>query len=269
MGLIRQALNVVTAGSLLAVTVPAVAQQNDFAADLVVQMQQMQEELRQLRGLVDQQGFELENIKRRQRDQYLDLDQRLEVLTSPASIPAPALVPDASSAGTGAAADGDSQIPAVTADLDTGAVADTPAAITVPVVPVGSNPEHEKASYDIAFDKLKGFEYADAAEGFEAFLTAYPDSDFADNAQYWLGESYYATRNYEFAMDAFQHLLQRYSDSPKVPDAWLKIGYTHYELQQWDQARTSLMHVKKQYPDSTLARLAENRLRTMRLDGHF
>jgi len=132
-----------------------------------------------------------------------------------------------------------------------------------------ASPEDEKAAYDQAFQALKDLRYADAAEEFQAFLNSYPDSEYSDNAQYWLGESYYVTRNYDLALTAFQDLLDRFPDSPKAPDALLKIGYTHYELEQWDSARAALTQVQEQYPDSTLSRLAENRLRSMRMEGHY
>ena len=77
------------------------------------------------------------------------------------------------------------------------------------------------------------------------------------------------TRNYDIALEAFQALLRDYPDSPKVPDGLLKIGYTHYEMKQWDQARAALVQVKEQYPDTTLARLADSRLRSMKLEGHY
>jgi tol-pal system protein YbgF len=132
-----------------------------------------------------------------------------------------------------------------------------------------SNPAEEKAAYDQAFQSLKDLRYADAAEGFQTFLARYPESEYADNAQYWLGESYYVTRNYDISLEAFDNLLQNYPDSSKKPDALLKIGYAHYELKQWDQARAALEQVKQQYPDTTLARLADNRLRSMRMEGHY
>ena len=110
-------------------------------------------------------------------------------------------------------------------------------------------------------------QYTDAAEGFLAFLDKFPQSDLAGNAQYWLGESYYVTRNYDIALEAFHGLLERYPDSNKVADAWLKIGYKHYELKEWEKARDTLLRVKDMYPDSRLSRLADSRLRTMRLDG--
>ena len=127
----------------------------------------------------------------------------------------------------------------------------------------------EKASYDQAFQALKELRYADAAEDFQSFLDQYPNSDYADNAQYWLGESYYVTRNYDIALKSFQSLLDQYPESPKAPDALLKIGYTHYELEQWDSARAALTQVQENFPDTTLSRLAENRLRSMRMEGHY
>ena len=63
--------------------------------------------------------------------------------------------------------------------------------------------------------------------------------------------------------------MSQFPESPKVPDSLLKIGYTHYELKQWELARAALTQVQEQYPNSTLARLAESRLRSMRLEGHY
>ena len=152
---------------------------------------------------------------------------------------------------------------------------DTPSSVTAIALPdtqareVVMSPEDEKVSYDIAFQSLKDLKYADAAEQFQDFLGKYPNSEYADNAQYWLGESYYVTRNYDIALEAFQGLMNTYPDSPKVADGLLKIGYTHYELKQWDQARAALTQVQEQYPDTTLARLAGSRLRSLKLEGHF
>ena len=64
-----------------------------------------------------------------------------------------------------------------------------------------SNPAEVQAAYDEAFQALKELRYADAAESFQSFMDQYPNSDLADNAQYWLGESYYVTRNYEIALE--------------------------------------------------------------------
>jgi tol-pal system protein YbgF len=261
----------------LAITVwsPVFAQSNDpnIAADLVIQIQELQDEVRMLRGRVEEQERELANLKQRQRDQYLDLDQRISGRPepepeSPAASP-PEPVPDTPPQGASATPGVAEDHPEVRAQVDTPSETAALDAPRVSSQAAAAAPEAEKAAYEKAFQALKELRYADAAEDFQAFLDKYPGSAYAGNAQYWLGESYYVTRNYDMALTAFNHLLERYPDSNKVPDALLKIGYTYYELKQWDNARAALTQVQSDYPDTTLARLAENRLRSMRMEGHY
>jgi len=261
------------------VSAPAAAQMDNREAmvDLVIQVQQLQDEVRMLRGMLEDQTMELENLGNRQRDQYLDLDQRITDLRSSSSAPIVA-----GSAATGAVTTAGTYntsgqaVPAVREDVpEVRPALDTPSSVTGIATPdtqareVAASPEGEKAAYDQAFQSLKDLKYATAAEQFQKFVGQYPNSEYADNAQYWLGESYYVTRNYDIALEAFQNLLSIYPDSPKVADGLLKIGYTHYELKQWDQARAALVQVQEQYPDTTLARLAGSRLRSMKLEGHY
>jgi tol-pal system protein YbgF len=284
-------------GLAIVVSAPAAAQvsaPNEQIMNLVVQVQQLQDEIRMLRGQLDEQTFELENLKRRQRDQYLDLDQRISELSSglPAGTtgavasvpgqtrPAPAATPPQSGttvASTSGPAVGPTSAAEPPADPgpDVTQRADTPSAVTALAVPevatatTAATPEAQQAAYDEAFQALKELRYADAAQGFQDFLVQYPGSSLAGNAQYWLGESYYVTRNYEIALQAFQDLLDGYPDSTKRGDGLLKIGFTHYELEQYDQARAALEQVQRDYPNSPLSRLADSRLRSMRLEGQF
>jgi len=267
---------------------PVNAQSSDtnLIADLVSQIQELQDEVRALRGQVEDQSNQLETLRQRQRDQFLDLDQRISGQpassgTGSSNVNSPAVsdsaIPDdtipaattgdaaISDAGSEPAPDGPEVRPSMDTPSDTVAL-DTPDAEDQALP---ANPAEEKAEYDQAFQSLKDLRYADAAEGFQTFLARYPQSSLAGNAQYWLGESYYVTRNYDISLEAFDDLLQKYPDSSKKPDALLKIGYAHYELKQWDQARAALEQVKQQYPDTTLARLADNRLRSMRMEGHY
>ena len=260
------------------VSTPSVAQMDDRQAmvDLVIQIQQLQDEVRMLRGMLEDQTLELENLSNRQRDQYLDLDQRI---TDVRGNPQGPLVTTGGRASVTTAGAGNTYgqgRPAVREDVpDVRGALDTPSSVTGIAAPdtqareIAQSPEAEKEAYDLAFQSLKDLKYADSAEQFQSFLGGYPNSDYADNAQYWLGESYYVTRNYDIALEAFQGLLSNYPDSPKVADGLLKIGYTHYELKQWDQARAALVQVQEQYPNTTLARLAASRLRSMKLEGHF
>ncbi len=261
------------------VSMPAVAQNdNQAVVDLVVQVQQLQDEVRTLTGRIEDQSTELENLRDRQKDQYLDLDERINDLSS--STPGPIISGSANAAtgrATTAGAGNTSQsvspahenAPQVRAPLK------NPSSVTALATPdtqareMAASPEAEKEAYERAFQALKDLKYADAAKLFQSFLDQYPGSEYADNAQYWLGESYYVTRNYDIALEAFQGLMTKYPDSPKVPDGLLKIGYTHYELKHWDQARAALEQVQQQYAGTTLARLAGSRLRSMKLEGHY
>jgi len=255
----------------ISISVPAVAQMDDKQAmmDLVIQVQQLQDEVRMLRGMLEDQTLQLENLSNRQRDQYLDLDQRI---TGMPGSPAGQMVANNPVTTSGTV----ETVPVIREDLPALRPAlETPSAMTAIDTPdtqvreFVASPEAEKAAYDKGFQSLKDLKYADASEQFSAFVSQYPNSEYADNAQYWLGESYYVTKNYDIALEAFQKLLKDYPDSPKVADGLLKIGYTHYELKQWDLARAALLQVQTQYPDTTLARLAGSRLRSMKLEGHY
>ena len=125
----------------------------------------------------------------------------------------------------------------------------------------------DRDNYQVAFELLKGERYDMAATAFKEFLEKFPDSDLAANAQYWLGESYYANNKYEEALKDFELVIKDYPDSSKVPDALLKMGYCNYSLKRWDAARTTLSRVQADYPETTAARLAGQYLKRMDSEG--
>ena len=131
-------------------------------------------------------------------------------------------------------------------------------------VPGGS----DRDNYQAAFELLKEQRYEPAAMAFQQFLVSFPESQLADNAQYWLAESYYVTDQFENALKEFEVVTGDYPRSRKVPDALLKIGYSNYELERWDAAKSALGQVQTEYPDTTAARLAEQRLKRMEDEGH-
>jgi tol-pal system protein YbgF len=130
------------------------------------------------------------------------------------------------------------------------------------------DPAEQRKAYDKALELLKEGRYNDAASAFQSFLKTYPGSSYADNAQYWLGEVYYVTRQFKPAMVEFEKVLSGYSGSSKAADARLKMGYIQYELKDWSRARELLSEVVKGYPGSTSARLAQERLDRMQSEGH-
>ena len=234
-------------------------------SEIMLRNQELQAEVQSLRGLVEQQAFEIEGLKKRQRDQYVDLDSRLQRLEGGMTVPSR---PQSS------------QPMEATAPEQLSLEEPTPTAVPslqpTPSVPPGAEtvggaltaptPE-EKLAYETAFEALKQGRYAESSQLFSAFLQQHPDGEYAANATYWLGESYYVTQNYQIALETFQSLLSRFPDSRKAPDGLLKIGYCQYELGDTQRAATTLNEVVSRYPDTPVARLAQGRLRALRLDG--
>jgi len=125
-----------------------------------------------------------------------------------------------------------------------------------------------KSAYTQAFNTLKEGKYQQAILAFNGFQQNYPESVYADNAQYWLGEAYSVTRDYKTALSEFQKVISQYPQSNKVKDAMLKIGYTYYEMRDWASARSSLDAVISKFPGTTVNRKAKERLQRMKREGH-
>lgn len=233
--------------------------------ELLNRLNELQSELQSLRGLIEQQTFEIDTLKKTVRDRYVDIDSRVARLEGGGSAntlaPAPApIAPGQFEELPGTPAEpGQLTIddPALRAPVDA-----PPMAAPPPV-----NAPSEKAAYDDAFAALRDGRYAESARRFQTFLEQFPNGDLTDNALYWLGESYYVTQNYRVALETFTELLTRFPQSSKAPDALLKTGYCQYELKDWGAAERALNEVVQRYPDTTVARLAQGRLRALNLEG--
>ena len=201
--------------------------------EMYLQLEELDRENRTLRGEVEELRHALDRLKQRQRELYLDMDKRLQALEA---------------AGTAATA--------VEAP-EQGEPAGTEAA-----------GQDEQAAYRAAFDLLKDGKYREAARAFGEFLQKFPQSPLAANAQYWLGEAYYGAKDYKQAIQEFEKVRTLYPDSPKVPDATLKLGYSYYALKRWKAARKALEEVVERFSGTSVARLAEQRLKRMRREGH-
>jgi tol-pal system protein YbgF len=126
-----------------------------------------------------------------------------------------------------------------------------------------ADPRDPRADYQAAVDALHAGDHAAAIAGLREFLRRYPDHDYADNAQYWLGESYYDQKDYRRGLEEFRKVVERYPHGNKVPDAMLKVGYCYLALGQIEQARATLEELISVYPRSPSARLASARLDTL------
>ena len=199
---------------------------NQSLLDMAQRLDAAQADVRSLRGRLDQLENENEALRKQQRDFYADLDKRFSSLST----------------GAGAGPGGFS------------------ASGGAPVGGPGSA-GGEQAAYNQAFDALKSSNYPAAIAGFRSYLSAYPNGGLADNAQYWLGEAYYVTRDFDQAAQAFRAVGERYPNSRKGADALVKLGFAQFELKRFGEARETLNAVVSRYPDSDAARLASDRLK--------
>ena len=208
-------------------------------------LDEVQSNVRQLRGRLEELEHSNEALAKQQRDLYADLDKRLAAAGGAAA--------GAAAAGGAAAGGASGETAAVGGAASPGAAAGAAA---------GNAPSSvEQAVYTQAFDALKAGSYSVAITGFKDFLGTYPASALAENAQYWLGEAYYVNHDYDAAAAAFRTVLKKWPDSRKAPDALLKLGYTQYAQKQNAAARATLTEVMRKYPGSDSAKLAADRLR--------
>ena len=239
-------------------------------ADLLSRIQRLQEDVQKLRGDLEVQDNDINGIKQRQRDLYLDIDRRLQQLESSAAnakvAPATSQPPLAAAPPAGVAPGAAALTPAMSPAMAAPPAAPTMAGTAMP--PAAANPEQEQAAYQKAFNLLKDGRYDDAVAAFNDMLTNYPGGKLADNAQYWIGEAHFAARRFREAADEFSKVINNYPQSPKVPDAMLKLGFSYYELADWSKARGTLEQLKGRYPQSTAAQLADRRLQKMKSEGH-
>jgi tol-pal system protein YbgF len=114
--------------------------------------------------------------------------------------------------------------------------------------------------YRVAVDLVKAGQHDQAVAALRAFIAKYPRHDYADNAQYWLGETHYARKDYAQALVEFRTVIETYPRGNKVPDALLKVGYCYQSLGQTEKARAVLEQVVSLYPKTEPAALAAKRL---------
>jgi tol-pal system protein YbgF len=121
-------------------------------------------------------------------------------------------------------------------------------------------PEDQK-KYNEAIQAVKEKQYEKAIRLFRGFIKSYPGHNLNDNAQYWIGESYYAQKKYEEAIIEFEEVIQQYPKGDKVPAALLKEGLAFHELNDNTPARQILKKLIDQFPDSEEAKLAQEKLK--------
>ena len=188
--------------------------------ELSGQIQSLRSDFANLRGEMEVIQHQLDTDEKRQKDLYLDIDTRLRKLEQPG---------------------------------EQGAAAQKPA---TPAVPTPA----ETQAYEAALNEFRLGKYPHAIQAFSAFITANPASSLAPSAQYWIGNAYFAQRNYKGAIAAQQKLLAGWPDSPKVPDAMLNIASSQEALGERVAARKTLESLLAKYPGTPAAASARQRL---------
>ncbi len=126
----------------------------------------------------------------------------------------------------------------------------------------------QQQAYQNAYQLISHRQYSQAIVAMQALLHKYPNSVYAVNAHYWLGELYLISGNTKAARREFTTVIKQYPQSAKVADALLKIGLLDYDQGKWTAAKASLTKVNKEFPNSAAARLAQARLHKLTRAGH-
>lgn len=228
--------------------IPAQALQpaEEAVIELFQRVDELQRDVNSLRGENEELRHALDQLKKQQKDGFIDLDDRME-----------SIIQKLDNAPADSSTDTMAPTPAE----------DEPANKPAPADNSAGSAKNDGEAYKAAYDLLKDDPYQ-AIVAFQDFLKRYPSSKYAPNAQYWIGESYYSMEKYPEAKRRFLTVLKEYKGSVKEPDAALKLGYTFYATQEWDMARKTLQDVIKFFPGGSEADLAKKKLDAMTKAGH-
>ena len=204
---------------------------------LISEIEKLREEMRGLRGQFEVLGNNIEGVSKRQRDMYVDLDQRLRRFEQPAAaIAPPAVVP----------------APVVAGEPPKVAVA------------AGAVSADENEAYERAQGQRRIGNYQGAITAFQGFVAKYPKSTLAPRAQYWIGDSYFNLRDFKNAIISQQKLVAAYPDSASVPDALLNMASSQLEAGDTAAARKTMDGLIARYPASDAAEKARRRVANLR-----
>jgi tol-pal system protein YbgF len=204
-------------------------QQTRTMLDLQSQIENLNTELRSLRGQNEEMVHSLQDADKRQKDFYIDLDTRMRHFetTEAATTPSPAS-PQAVVAESG--------VPA-TDDLVAG-----------------------NRAYEAAHGLYKAGKHQDAISALQEFLKKFPESVYVPNAHYEIGAAYFVLNDYKNALVSYQVLASKYGFSPKAPEAMLGIADCHRDLKDIPAAKKALKQLVARYPGSEAAIEAKKRL---------
>lgn len=229
-------------------TAPVLASNTSANSELFFMIEQLQNEVNLLRGMLEEQSNELRMLKRSGKDRYLDLDARMLDLTKQVSLsvtPAPTQQP-IGAIGVGVQ-NGQSHVVAP--------VSNASSAVETVVAPKPAS-QAEQDAYNKAYALIKDKKFDESIVALFNYTENYPESPLMANVYYWLGEVYLATSKLEQAKTSFTLVVSAYPTNPKASDSLYKLAVTLDRLGENDLAKKYLNDVQEKYPNSSAAKLA-------------
>jgi len=270
---LRLLIALLTAGTIASSSVSAAQHSQSANSELVLLLQQLQAEVRQLRGEIETQQYRLQKLEKEQLDRYRDMDRRLSSLVlqqaDPMAAPAPIAADPVSTTPVAAETSTPSAAPVVaetSAPISTGSaltqpaetiVASSPVETTAPVTPV-EPAVSDRVAYQQAFTLVRERKFDESVQAFEQFIQTYPTSDNLANAYYWIGEVKLAQQQLDSAKTAFETVVSQFVGHRKRPDALYKLGVVQDRLGDSLAQQNSFKQLLEEYPKSSAAGLARN-----------
>lgn len=270
---LRLIIALLTAGIIASSSVSAAQHSQSANSELVLLLQQLQAEVRQLRGEIETQQYRLQKLEKEQLDRYRDMDRRLSSLVLQQADPLAAsstvatdpveanpVVNEAAAPNVNSAA---SEInpPVSNSDALTQPVDTTLAGSTVnaaePVAPAEPTVS-DRVAYQQAFTLVRERKFDESVQAFEQFIQTYPTSDNLANAYYWIGEVKLAQQQLESAKSAFETVVSQFVGHRKRPDALYKLGVVYDRSGDSAAQQSTFKQLLDEYPKSSAAGLARN-----------
>jgi tol-pal system protein YbgF len=216
---------------------------------LFYQMQVLQQEVRQLRGLIEEQAYLIQKLQQDQRLQYVDLDRRVAALAPNRPAPGPTPVSDEPPPS----------------ESDQQGLTTEPALpnLSAPIVQNEPVPTTEREAYAQAIRWMRAKRFEESTGAFEQLIVDYPNGQYTPNAFYWLGELHLAIGNAELSRQNFIQVIRLYPDHQKVPDALYKLGVLYFQLGDESESKRYLTQVQTEFPQSSAGALAKRYLAEM------
>ena len=208
-------------------------------SELLMQIDQMQSEISELRSLTEQQQRAIADLEKKQQTRYLDVDSRLSAIMrrlGNETLAAQSVESGDVTSSTQTSSDlSSSTNNSVSSEGYSG---------------LNSNSIGPQSAYKMAMDLLKSKQYEEANSSFSSFINTYPTHSLVANALYWRGEVLLVQEQYQTASASFVRVVNDFPEHSKAADATYKLGVTYHRLGNLEEARRWLTRVINNYGNS-------------------